>query len=462
MSCHLAICRVGDVITFRVDVRDGRGRAIATGGDQVRVWMVDSKNKANQAGHVIDLGNGSYVSSMPLSWPGSVHIRASIAYNSAVIRVHFFLRNIAKTVRPLGAGFVSPYDSEATLCSPFPVIQGYEVHQLCNFTDLNGGVPWYCGKPRKPQLGCRHWRYVFDTDFITPMPITEAEKTWSKCVRELRFQSIPSSLNIRVGPRGIKPRYPVMPRCGEQSLERSWTSSSPQGYFMNQVWYPSTCKLPMIISDKPALDKCVRDTTFLFLGDSNLRFAFAKLTKLIKCTPDSGPVKSRWHKPLRCQHNDTNTDIHWKPHGFPFHIGTVDVMGERTHMRSPSTYIDEIPRDGRFVVVVHVYPHYSFHHYSVFTAQIRALRSSVERVLARNPLVKLVVRGAHAIAGGFDLEATHYNEVLEREFRGLHDKVFFLQTWDMTVAIENKDLHPPDYIHMELLRIVLEYVCVNR
>ena len=64
---------------------------------------------------------------------------------------------------------------QVTLCSFIPAVPGFP--ELCNLTALNSGLPWYCGKPSEPGLGCHHWAWSTNTETTTRYPLSEAENS---------------------------------------------------------------------------------------------------------------------------------------------------------------------------------------------------------------------------------------------------------------------------------------------
>ena len=67
--------------------------------------------------------------------------------------------------------------------------------------------------------------------------------------------------------------------------------------------------------------------------------------------------------------------------------------------------------------------------------------------------------GWDPIRGG-DMPAPIYTRIIKRELKGLYDKVYFLQPWDMTVAIQNSGFHPPPMVNEALADMVLTYICM--
>ena len=51
------------------------------GGDHVRFWLAEAGKGAGQAGHVTDLGNGSYIGEVTAMWKGRPQV------NNILLRV---------------------------------------------------------------------------------------------------------------------------------------------------------------------------------------------------------------------------------------------------------------------------------------------------------------------------------------------------------------------------------------
>ncbi|RUS83838.1 hypothetical protein EGW08_008379 [Elysia chlorotica] len=467
---------VGDSLHVRVDVYDGRGRPLQRGGDQVRLWAVDPAQQASLATEVTDLRNGSYLASVPLLWAGQVHIKASLTYNREVLRAISFVKAAVRTTKFLAAGFFSDLGNAATLCATYPLVPG-GYRDLCDLSDRNGGLPWYCGKPANPALSCNHWTHVADIQFVHPLPLTHAENVWMqwldvpknlRVVNNFQLECEPSSVWRGIPSIKVKPVRPVAnvkskPQCTHRSFRDTWSDSSPRGFWLKQVWTPMACTMPGLVA--PRVASCLRDTTVLLLGDSNLRLALAILKDLTSCELDTaGEVKPKWHRPMRCVNAHTKTEIRWRTHAHPFHTGQQD-WSDRRDQKAAHEYIDEVPKEGRFLIVVHLYLHFTTELLSVFRAHIRAVRASVQRLLARNRRARVVLRAPHAAsqfwptAYSTDSFAWALTDTIKAEFAGLYDKVLFLQPWDMTVAAENVGSHPADYINRAIMNLMLSHLC---
>ena len=63
--------KVGDPIIVTIVAVDAKGRNKTAGGDVVWVWCVDSAGHNVVTADVQDLGNGTYVASTAIRWPGT-------------------------------------------------------------------------------------------------------------------------------------------------------------------------------------------------------------------------------------------------------------------------------------------------------------------------------------------------------------------------------------------------------
>ena len=75
------------------------------------------------------------------------------------------------TTRKLNAVFTKGKKREETYCHPDRTwVKNYE--GICNFTEENGGIPWFCGEPQN--LKCEDWTAVGFSP-MDDLPINEVE-----------------------------------------------------------------------------------------------------------------------------------------------------------------------------------------------------------------------------------------------------------------------------------------------
>lgn len=167
--------RQGEVVTVRVDIRDAHSRPANKGGHSVRVWMADRARGLSAAASVADLNNGSYLASFPVLWAGRTTVFAALMESREYRRILLHGLDTRKTSQPVFAGFTMGNISETTFCLSVPVIPS--TAEVCNFTSVNDGLPWYCSRPTNPELTCDDWFVSRCPDFLERhFPITSSER----------------------------------------------------------------------------------------------------------------------------------------------------------------------------------------------------------------------------------------------------------------------------------------------
>ena len=95
---------------------------------------------------------------------------------------------------------------------------------------------------------------------------------------------------------------------------------------------------------------------------------------------------------------------------------------------------------------------------------MRKARGIIEDALTKHPELKVIIRGPHVM---YDVNEHHelsgdnfapwYRQIWREEFRGLHHRVWFLDLWDLSIAMENMVCHPPENIVLQMLRVLFGY-----
>ncbi|XP_038155694.1 NXPE family member 3-like [Cyprinodon tularosa] len=142
---------VGDHLKVLIEMNDFKGRHKKSGGDLIFARLHNPTVRAGVVGEVLDHRNGSYTAVFPLLWEGSAQVEVILIHSSEAVKViervnleypgRIFFRSL----------FRSGSVTEATNCN---VCLMAPPEQLCNFTDLNTGEPWFCYKPKT--LRCEH------------------------------------------------------------------------------------------------------------------------------------------------------------------------------------------------------------------------------------------------------------------------------------------------------------------
>ena len=130
-------------------------------------------------------------------------------------------------------------------------------------------------------------------------------------------------------------------------------------------------------------------------------------------------------------------------------------------------HLNSLPQTRRPIVVVHYYLHVLGAHLIVVHDRLVALKAACLRLWQRIPDAVVAFRGPHAVSIGYpynhtlggDTQASLYYHLVVDVFHDIRDKVIFLDGWDMSVAIENTEVHPSNKIPQDMIDLLLSMVC---
>ncbi|XP_046561008.1 NXPE family member 3-like [Haliotis rubra] len=143
--------RLGDVITVEINTYNHYGEKQTVGGDFFRLWMENTEDKVAVAGDVFDNNNGSYTGFLRVQWSGMGRIRCFLERRREELAMFYSTMADHGTLWHLKREFVWGFlVKESTSCSMLRNSLG----DICNFTSLNDGFPWYCEKPKNSLFSC--------------------------------------------------------------------------------------------------------------------------------------------------------------------------------------------------------------------------------------------------------------------------------------------------------------------
>ena len=224
---------------------------------------------------------------------------------------------------------------------------------------------------------------------------------------------------------------------------------------------------------KAKIQQCLSHTTVRIFGDSNGFRIFNVFDAMMnpKCVQPSaksqkGAKLTMWNVHTVCTKADKDFHMTFDPH--KAHLYAASNSAQPIQKSGDVTqYIDQIPSAGRYIVVVHYYLHLVAGHISIAHNRLLKLRAAIERASSRNKEVFIAFRGPHIIAVewaenhslGGDVQSLFYHELIKEVFRDLKDRVIFLDGWEMSIAIENTQVHPLDDIPRAMVNTLLSYIC---
>ncbi|OWF39329.1 NXPE family member 2 [Mizuhopecten yessoensis] len=248
--------------------------------------------------------------------------------------------------------------------------------------------------------------------------------------------------------------------CYKRPYKDTWTEESPVGFFHHNKWNLRGCRITFVPSRK-SYEKCLRGQYLLLLGDSNIRSWFWQIQKIIESNKTMNTEKLT---PRKDKRTDLNLTMQWGCHEMPFYSGEPGFP--RKHIQSVAWHLDEVPRLRKVIVVIH----YAYHLFRVmpieFRAHIRNAKLAIVRLFKRNPEAKVFIRGAHSITYPGNFDAVDYlrkihEQILYEEMLELHDKIVFLNEWDLTTCIANVNVHPSEKTVIDMVNSFMGYLCGN-
>ena len=203
------------------------------------MWAEKMDSSGNVAGHVTDHLNGAYHGHVIIPWSGNTRIivKLASAEEHSVIRfnaLEHYGTSVYYMEEPCGIHyrFSTGFVVEFTRCVPHNFVYGY--NSVCNFTNLNCGNSWFCGKPTKYALNCSSYDIVTQRSYnFSEIDLTQSADQLIKrpghCVFKLTSYIVMNDTKLG---RDI----PKLAKCTERPKRASWTEKIPSGYSINGTW----------------------------------------------------------------------------------------------------------------------------------------------------------------------------------------------------------------------------------
>ncbi|XP_075910946.1 NXPE family member 4-like [Petromyzon marinus] len=137
---------VGDTLLVEVQMRDFAGRPKRHGGDFLLARLSNARLGAAVSGAVTDRGDGTYLVSFRVSWPGESRPEVALVHSSEEVAVLERVREAVPDKVSFWGTFVSGGRKERSACHVFlnATVGGGE---LCDFGDAERGEAWSCVRP---------------------------------------------------------------------------------------------------------------------------------------------------------------------------------------------------------------------------------------------------------------------------------------------------------------------------
>ena len=455
----------GDTVYVEIRAVNGYNITKTSGGDLFILWAEQVEGDGCTSGHVVDNNNGTYFGYIKLYWTGLSIIKAKLASTVE----HFCIRKNAiskygdstfamKIPKGIKATFKSQrQEVEETRCGNQYPLFGYR--HVCNFTHLNDDSPWFCGAPISRQLNCSticdfiQFSSPHIKDALSPI---EREET----VNDIEDRQLNKAITIMATHAANTNKTP----CHKLPKEMSWTDTSlSSGFYLNKTWHILNCK--NTISFHPqSYQSCLKNKTLVILGDSTTRqyvnYFMAQVLKLPKINLKN---YSSFHSLIEFK----NFGIHLihKRHEQPYYW----PMTRATEITSQATEINKLAKSdipGKDIVVVaHYCAHLQAFSSGLFRFMVRRLSVAIKNLLEVKPEANVFIKGPHVFFWNglwFDVRISlNQKNIIFEAFKDLKTKVIYLDTWTITAAHNNNELHPKDPTLTSHIQQFMTYLCSN-
>ena len=246
--------------------------------------------------------------------------------------------------------------------------------------------------------------------------------------------------------------------CNTLDRKHTWSRTQPSGFYMHKIWIHTNCQ-PTLTRTQHGYAKCLENRHFMTIGDSNTRSFVNYLVQFLKLQSDTKTDK--FMNFYFAQSKLLNVTISWSAHGMPWYIWDKAL---NSWFKPVSRVLDSVPANNNSIILIHLWLHMARVPVEVYRTKVHNIRISAEKLLQRSPEVTIVIKGPHSLTYKPELipvDYLHrrYYDIWLTEFSGLHDKVIYLDFWDLSVAIDNQNHHPSQNIVEDMLYIFLSYIC---
>ncbi|CAK8693139.1 unnamed protein product [Clavelina lepadiformis] len=478
--------KLGDVIRFTIEMRNSIGHPTATGGGDF--FKIRAENPETQssvaASRIVSRNNGIYDVEIKTFWEGRHDVKVFFGQSGHFVDVikHLTSQRFSEDASFLGK-FVkkecarwgrneicSVAGEERTLCHITPdVFPSSQV--LCNFTGRRGDG-WFCIKPRPPFV-CESLHAVYSSLRKTSLDIFQVFPPNDR--GNMQRKTVPGNIaSVNVKGNQFHEHFRL------SACTSGLKTPKPSGFWKNGLWKSRVCN-NLHYSINPTIKAdCLRHRTFYFIGDSTARQWYEYFVDDVRpfyvrpfvikdkfLAREMTLYDDVW-EPRSARIEDLNVTFQYRAHGPPLQNG-----GKFFATRFVSDQLDEIKSlddEGRHLtVVIAIGPHFLLYNPDLFLARIESIKTAALKLLRRNPLATVIVKGPTTFVRGYGVGECCLSDWLSFRQHKLTQHVFdgtsivFLDAWDMTVSHSSHDLiHPVRQVVENEIDLALSFSCSEK
>ncbi|KAM4652095.1 NXPE family member 1-like [Discoglossus pictus] len=435
---------VGDHLIVQVDMFDYLGNQKTYGGDFLRARISTPKHGAGASGRIEDFKNGTYHVHFPLFWEGQVYILLLLYHPSEGVLALWNARNKGFGLIHFIGTFMNKENKKKMDCD-FKLITEKET---CEYRDERYNETFYWVRPQNMSCELLTYMQSFNTNHSF---FSDLEKNLFKRDK------------IAAGIEGDF-RYIEVSKCSivSKSLQErcrfGMESPKPSGFFINNFWRPVFCNFPFL--DEEKIDSCLSNKSIYLMGDSTLRqwyFYFLHYFKFLKKFKRRSNGLETY---LRARDNDRNLTLQWRKHSHPY-------IAKRFYYVKDNAFItdemDKLEGGPDTVISLTIGQHFRPFPMPFFIKRLIHIRRALERLFLRSPETKVIIKAENTREISSDAERFSdfhgyiQNWIVKELFYDLN--VAVIDAWDMTIAANSYNVHPPENIIRNQIHMFLTYIC---
>ncbi|XP_044156007.1 NXPE family member 1-like isoform X1 [Bufo gargarizans] len=434
----------GDNLIIQIYMFDYLGNRKTYGGDFIKPRIFNSEMNAGASGVVEDFNNGTYHVNFTLFWEGKVYISLILYHSSEAVSALWRARDNDYDLINFVGTFVNRSQSVKSEC-------GFKVDltkEVCEYGSIKDSESFYCIKQDNFPCGSLSILQSFNRaiSFLSNMekPLFNRENVAINIKGDFDYIDVstctdPAPSNLSTCRIGMK-------------------SPFPSGFALQNKWQPVFCNIPDF-STEDKIYACLQNKLIYFLGDSTVRQWFEYLVNTLKEFKNFNLYRAGLPSKHFAAHDKRNTLLFFKKHSHPFVASHFYVTKDDFYM---SDEIDHLEGGPHHVLVLSIGQHFRPFPIQLFIRRVFNVHRAVERLFIRSPDTKVIIKAENTreIRDAERLSDFHgYIQylIVKEVFKDL--PVATVDAWDMTIAFNTDNVHPPVTVVRNQIYMFLSYIC---
>ncbi|XP_075715674.1 NXPE family member 3-like [Rhinoderma darwinii] len=432
--------RVGETVEVLITARDYNGRPKNYGGDFFQAKLHSPKLKAGVTGQVRDQGDGHYLATIFLPWPGEAQVHIRLIHSSEAV-------DVLKKKRESDPGKVYFFGhfqfngtNEVMECN-LEVLK----ENVCTYTDPVTEETWQCMHPQMLPCDSLVYHSMGGYRHVT----NQLEDTLLSGSNRIISGSV-TPINV-IPDKGFSDLISKLPIC-----RTGKESPKPSGFYYGDIWTSLVCSAQHFLQPSDAL-ACLKGKDIYMFGDSTLRQWFEYLEKFIPSLKRIDLHVNYQSGPLIAVDADAGLVMRWRAHGLP--LRTTKTLIADLHYEAAD--LAGIGGGPHTVIVMTLWAHFTTYPVRVYLERLERVRQAISSLLFRSPGTTVIIKSANTgykSIYGSDWLSLQLDILLRAAFKGMG--VIILDAWDMTSCHYLPDnIHPGPPVIKNEVDLMLSYIC---